>query len=107
MKIRVEESLISLKVDYKSECNISGKFIDFLIEDRIILEIDGMHHFRLGSMEPTDKTQMRNAHLILKGYQMIVVNVYEYNVARDLEELKELIRSKLEAAKLREAALLL
>lgn len=57
-------------------------------------------------MELTDKTQMRNAHMILKGYQMIVINIYEYNIARELEELKELLRGKIEAAKLRDAALL-
>ena len=42
---------------------------------------------------------MRNAHMILKGYQMIVVHIHEYNVARELEDMKELLRCKLQAAK--------
>lgn len=43
----------------------------------------------------TDKTHTRNLHLLYKGYQLILINIYEYNMAREHEELKQLISAKL------------
>lgn len=45
--------------------------------------MDGIHHFELTSLEMTDKTTARNLHLLYKGYQLILINIYEYNVARE------------------------
>jgi very-short-patch-repair endonuclease len=95
MKVRMEQSLTGLGLRYQSETNVSSRFIDFLIEDDIILEVDGLHHFCLNSLQLTDKTQARNVHLLLKGYRMMMINIYEYNIAREKEDLMELIKCKL------------
>lgn len=42
-----------------------------------------------------DKTHARNMHLLCKGYQLILINIYEYNLAREHEELKQLLSAKL------------
>lgn len=44
--------------------------------------MDGVHHFRLQSLEMTDKTHARNADFLLKGYRLVLVNIHEYNIAR-------------------------
>lgn len=54
----------------------------------MVLELDGIHHFELTSLEMTDKTHARNLHLLYKGYQLILINIYEYNMAREHEDLK-------------------
>ncbi len=43
----------------------------------------------------TDRSQARNVHLLLKGYRMIIVNIYEYNIMREMEEIRDLIQCKL------------
>jgi very-short-patch-repair endonuclease len=77
------------------------------VGEKVLLELDGIHHFCLDSMEMTDKTQTRNLHLLFKGYRMVLVNIYEYNVAREQQELKELILAKLELLKQKDAVLVL
>jgi hypothetical protein len=69
--------------------------------------MDGIHHFELNSMEMTDKCHARNLHLLLKGYRMAIVNIYEYNLAREHEELKELIKAKLSLLEQKDAVLVL
>jgi hypothetical protein len=36
---------MNLKIEYKKEVNIQGRYIDFLLEDNIVLELDGLLHF--------------------------------------------------------------
>ena len=82
MKLRAESVLAEMGLSFKSETNVSGRYVDFLIGDNILLEMDGIHHFGLTSIEMTDKCHARNLHLLLKGYKMAIVNIYEYNLAR-------------------------
>lgn len=42
----------------------------------------------------TDKTVSRNIHLILAGYRLIIVNIYEYNMHREVKDIKALIQAK-------------
>ena len=46
MRIRMELVLLKLGLNYKKEECVSSRYIDFLLEDNIIIEIDGMHHFQ-------------------------------------------------------------
>lgn len=54
-----------------------------------------------------DKTHARNLHLIYKGYQLVLINIYEYNLAREHEDLKQLISAKLKLLQDTDAALVI
>jgi very-short-patch-repair endonuclease len=45
MSIRVTECLQRLKINFKFQEFIAGRFIDFTIEDNILLEVDGVFHY--------------------------------------------------------------
>ena len=34
---------------------------------------------------PNDSTNYRNLHLLLSGYKLVVINIYEYNICRESE----------------------
>ena len=36
---------MNLKIEYKKEVYGEGRFVDFLLEDRIALQLDGLLHF--------------------------------------------------------------
>jgi very-short-patch-repair endonuclease len=76
MKIRVESVFILLGLKYRSEVEISGRYIDFLIEENIILEVDGTFHIDVMKLEADDVTQSRNIHMIYAGYRVILINIY-------------------------------
>lgn len=52
--------------------------MDFLLDD-IIIECDGDHHFDLHTMDYNETTHFRNLHLLLSGYRLLIVNIFEYN----------------------------
>lgn len=58
--------------------------MDFLIEGNIVIECDGDHHFNMHSMDYDEGTQFRNLHILLLGYKLILINIFEYNANRDL-----------------------
>lgn len=78
---------------------ICGRFVDFLLEDNIIIEIDGDYHFNVHKMEYNENTQFRNLHLLLSGYRLILLNIFEYNENRYPDKLSELVKKKLDFMK--------
>lgn len=56
--------------------NISNRFVDFLFEENIILEMDGRHHYHYVHFESDSNTDVRNMHLVLAGYRIIVISIY-------------------------------
>lgn len=73
-----------------------SRFIDFLLEDKVIIEIDGMHHVYPYYYENNDITIYRNMHLLLAGYRVIVISIHEYNLNREVEQLTQLLKYKME-----------
>lgn len=107
MRIRMEMVFLKLQIDYQKEVHISGRFIDFLIEDRIILELDGMHHFHPFYFEDKDTTTYRNLHMLLAGYRLIVISIHEYNLHREVDQLAALLTQKLSLLKETDSAAVL
>lgn len=78
------------------EVEVSGRYVDFLVDD-IVIECDGDHHFDLHTMDYNETTHFRNLHLLLSGYRLLIVNIFEYNRHRRTEEFAALLRKKLMA----------
>lgn len=68
--------MIQLGIKYQSEVEISGRYIDFLLDENIILEVDGTFHIDVNKLEFDDVTQSRNVHLIYAGYRLVSINIY-------------------------------
>ena len=60
-----------------------------------MIEVDGVVHFEAGRLAGNDNTNYRNLHLLLSGYRLTTVSIYEYNVCRETEELSQLISKKI------------
>jgi very-short-patch-repair endonuclease len=95
----MEIVLLKLKIGFQKEVNISNRFIDFIIEDNIILELDGTIHTYPFHFENDDVTCYRNLHLVLAGYRLVVISIYEYNMHREVDELAALLLRKLKLLK--------
>jgi very-short-patch-repair endonuclease len=65
--------LLGLK--WKREVEVSGRYVDFLVDD-IIIECDGDYHFDLHKMDYNESTQFRNLHLLLSGYKLLIFNIF-------------------------------
>lgn len=87
--------LMNLKIEYKKEVYIQGRFIDFLLEDTIALELDGLLHFDPYDFKMDQKTTYRNIHLLYAGYKIVVINIHEYNLNREVPQLTKLLEQKL------------
>jgi very-short-patch-repair endonuclease len=107
MKMRTEEVLVELGLSFQAELEVSGRFIDFLVGDDVVLELDGIHHFNLNSLQMTDKSQSRNLHFLFKGYKVVLINIYEYNLAREIGELKQLLTAKMALLKEKDAVMVM
>ena len=103
----MELVLLKLGLKYKKEECVSSRYIDFLLEDNIIIEIDGMHHFQNYYFENDDVTAYRNLHLLLAGYKIIIMSIHEYNQNRDIPDLIKLLTKKLNLMKEVDAAAVL
>lgn len=55
---------------------MNQRSIDILIDDKIIIELDGEGHYFHQSKEVNFETAFRNLHLLLVGYKMIVINIF-------------------------------
>lgn len=82
MNIRVTECLLKLKLEFKSQSVVAGRVIDFVLADNILLEVDGIFHYEPRSLRTNDSTNFRNLHLILSGYKLMTISIYEYNICR-------------------------
>lgn len=47
----------------------------------------------------TSETSYRNLQLLLSGYKLVVISMFEYSSNRDINELQNLIREKVELVK--------
>lgn len=96
MKIRVEGALKLLGEGIEGrEAMVAGRYVDFLLEDGIVLELDGKMHMNTREMEMDSATEFRNMHLVLSGHRLVTINIYEYNLRRETAQLAEVIRDKL------------
>jgi len=46
-----------------------------------------------------EKTSYRNIHLLYAGYKILVINIHEYNLNREIPELTKLLQQKLNIMK--------
>lgn len=58
-------------------------------------------------MELDESTQFRNLHILLSGYKMILINIFEYNVHRDIDSLAKLIGKKIDCLKRNKAIIVI
>ena len=84
-----------MEIPFEVEVMVDGRSVDFLLEGKVILECDGDYHYNMHRMEYNMETEFRNLHLALSGYQLITVNIFEYNRYRYSQQLAELIKKKL------------
>ena len=49
-------ALNKLKLQVKPETQICSRYVDFLLEDKVVIECDGDYHFNMHRMEYTEET---------------------------------------------------
>ena len=77
---------------YEKEARVMGKKVDFLLADiNTILEFDGDFHINYQRRDVTLHTGMRNALYLYAGYGVVVVNVFDFNLHRSKDQLKQLL----------------
>ena len=80
---------------YESECSVLGKRVDYMINDNIIIELDGDVHIDFNTMEDKESTAFRNLLFLCGGYRMMIISINEYNLNRSVEHMQFLIEKKL------------
>ncbi len=73
--------------------------MDILIDDEIAVEVDGQGHYNPLTNELNTETTFRNMHLLLSGYKLVVISMFEYTNNRNLADLQNIIKVKLDLVK--------
>jgi very-short-patch-repair endonuclease len=82
MNTRVTECLLKLNLPFKSQHFVAGRVVDFALPDKMLLEVDGIFHYEARTLRTNDWTNFRNLHLVLSGYKLMTISIYEYNIYR-------------------------
>ena len=70
--------------------------MDILINNEIVLELDGEGHYMFLTNEIIPETSTRNLQLLLSGYKLVIISMFEYNDNRKLGDLENVLREKIE-----------
>ncbi len=81
------------KIDFKPQYQIGPYKADFLIDDFIVLEIDGPHH---GILDQAENDRIRDRYIQKMGYTIFRVPIWVFAVDEKavIEEIKDLICQK-------------
>lgn len=94
--MRVQSVLVELNIPFEREALIMNKKVDFLLPTyNLIIECDGDTHTNYKLMEATAETTWRNMIMLMSGYRMVVLDMWEINKDRTLEGIKSLLFHKI------------
>lgn len=92
----MQSVLLELQIPFEREVSILNKKVDFLLLTyNLIIECDGDTHTDCKQMEVTAETSWRNMIMLILGYRMVVVNMWEINKDRSQAGLKSLLFRKI------------
>lgn len=104
--IRIKHALEGMGIAFQREFTIMDKKVDFYLpEEKIILEFDGDMHINYQRMDVSIMTGFRNVLMLYSGYQMVIIDLFEFNQNRLDQQLQALIQAKLDLLRSRQAYL--
>lgn len=75
---------------------MEGRYCDFVVNDELVIEVDGDIHYDTRTGLEMPSTMFRNFSFLYCGKRLLVLQLSEYHIARQHNQLSEYVRYKLE-----------
>jgi very-short-patch-repair endonuclease len=91
----VKDELKRMQLNFVEEEEFMGRRPDFIIDNDIIIEVDGDIHYDTHTSLEIAKTAVRNYTFLYTGKRLLILKLDEYHVARQNDSISAFIQRKL------------